>query len=106
RVVSYATTEGGVNLEKTRLEWHPENLKNFISSPFKKEDADQKKAGSPAKPKLIKKKTPPPTHRLTLKNRSVLQGRVIRQDDAGILLGLEEGEIFFNRNEVASLEEL
>lgn len=97
RLVPYAAKEGPLQVEKTRLEWHPEKLSLFWKELFQK-----RRAFSPKKTSTSKKEKP--THRLHLKNGAVLTGNIVEQNQEGIVFRSEGVDIFFHKNEISSLE--
>ena len=102
RITTYTVTEGTLKIDKTRFEWHPEKLTVYLKTfskkwrePLLKEESNSQK---------VKKTEKPIPSRLILKNGVVLKGYVIQKSEQGVLFQSEGGEVFFNRNEIASLE--
>ena len=104
--VSYQAIEGGIKVDKTRWEWHPERIFPYLHTFFQKKSGPlSKKQALPSKKirnKGAKQEKPP--YRLSLKNGAVLKGNVLREDEEGVLFQLEDGEIYFQRTEISSLE--
>lgn len=102
-VGSKMALEGGVKVEKTIWEWHPEKVGPYLKSVSDKWLGPFFKPAPTAPQK--KRKIQKATHRLLLKNGTAISGGVVRQDQQGILFRSEEGEIFFHRDEILSVEE-
>ena len=99
--VHYTVLEGPIKIAKTRWEWHPEKLTSFLKRlPQKWHNRFLKKGTSIT----AKAKPQKPTHRLVLKNGTLLRGNVVLNSEKGVLFYSEGGEVFFDRDEISSLE--
>ncbi|MBI4436908.1 MAG: hypothetical protein HY590_05835 [Candidatus Omnitrophica bacterium] len=103
---TYTEREGIIQVEKTRLEWHPEKLSPYLKKlPQKAKKVLRLMLGIKSAPKEKKKaKVKGPAQQLILKNGAMLTGKVVEKNDKGILFQTEEGQIFFRSDEIASLK--
>ena len=94
--------DGTIKVERTSWEWHPEKFVPYVNAVCMKWVGKffkpMKHAGRKNRKELK------PKYRLYLKNGSMIPGTVIREDAKGLLFRSQEGEIFFSRSEILSLE--
>ena len=102
-MVPYTTREGTIQVQKSRIEWHPEKIPLFFQKLFPKTGSGLSRTRSEGSSKT--KKAKGPFQKLILKNGALLQGKVTQKTDEGIVFETEEGKIFFRQDEVASLTE-
>ena len=103
---TYTEREGIINVEKTRLEWHPEKLSPYFNTlPQKTKKILRFLLGKKSSHKEKKKvKAKEWDQQLVLKNGAVLAGKVVEKNEKGILFQTAEGQIFFRSDEITSLK--
>jgi len=103
---TYTEREGVINVEKTRLGWHPEKLSPYFNTISQKTKKllrlllGKKNSHKEKKKEKVKELD----QQLILKNGAVLTGKVIEKSEKGILFKTAEGQIFFRSDEIASLK--
>ncbi len=106
RMVPYNVREGTYTVEKTRPEWHPERIQPYLKRLYLEwvEQPIQKGIAFFNKDTPFGKTSGKTSHRLVLKDGLVLKGQLISRDEKGILFESDGGRIFFEHDEIISLE--